>query len=69
MRTSFGLTHPEPELAVIIGRELKHITPEAALAGVFGYSIMNDVTSVGMREEDSFTLRYFKPDCKGGVLC
>jgi 2-keto-4-pentenoate hydratase/2-oxohepta-3-ene-1,7-dioic acid hydratase in catechol pathway len=68
LRTSFGLTHPEPELAVIIGRELKHVTPEAALAGVFGFSIMNDVTSVGMREEDSFTLRYFKPDGNSGAL-
>ncbi len=35
---------------------------------MFGYSIMNDVTSVGMREEDSFTLRYFKPDNLGGVV-
>ncbi len=68
LRPSFGLTHPEPELAVIIGRELKGVTPEAALEGVFGYSIMNDVTSVGMREEDSFTLRYFKPDDSGGVV-
>ena len=68
LRPSFGLTHPEPELAVIIGRELKGVTPEAALVGVFGYSIMNDVTSVGMREEDSFTLRYFKPDGSGGVI-
>ncbi len=68
LRPSFGLTHPEPELAVIIGRELKEVAPEAAMDGVFGYSIMNDVTSVGMREEDSFTLRYFKPDGAGGVV-
>jgi 2-keto-4-pentenoate hydratase/2-oxohepta-3-ene-1,7-dioic acid hydratase in catechol pathway len=68
LRTSFGLTHPEPELAVIIGRELKDVRPENALDGVFGYSIMNDVTSVGMREEDSFTLRYFKPDASTGAV-
>lgn len=69
LRTAFGLTHPEPELAVIIGRELKNVKPENALDGVFGYSIMNDITSVGMREEDSFALRYFKPDSRtGGVI-
>lgn len=69
MRASYGLTHPEPELAVIIGRELKNAKPENALSGVFGYSILNDITSVGMREEDSFTLKYFKPDRHtGGVI-
>lgn len=61
LRKAFGLTHPEPELAVVIGRQMKHVAAADALAGVFGYSILNDITSVGMREEDSFTLRYFKP--------
>jgi 2,4-didehydro-3-deoxy-L-rhamnonate hydrolase len=69
LRKAFGLTHPEPELAVIVGRELKNVRPEDALNGVFGYSILNDITSVGMREEDSFTLRYFRPDpATGGVV-
>jgi 2-keto-4-pentenoate hydratase/2-oxohepta-3-ene-1,7-dioic acid hydratase in catechol pathway len=62
MKTSFGLTHPEPELAVIIGKQITEATPQEALEAVFGYTIMNDVTSVGMRDEDSFTFRYFKPD-------
>ncbi len=66
LRRSFGLTHPEPELAVIIGRRIKDASPDEALAAVFGYTIMNDVTSVGMREEDSFTFRYFRPDPDGG---
>jgi 2-keto-4-pentenoate hydratase/2-oxohepta-3-ene-1,7-dioic acid hydratase in catechol pathway len=35
----------ETELAVIIGREGRHITPGRALDHVFGYSIMNDVTA------------------------
>jgi len=61
LRASFGLTHPEPELGVVIGRTLSDVSPAAAIAGVFGYTIVNDVTSVGMREEDSFSVRYFKP--------
>jgi len=61
LRAAYGLTHPEPELGVIIGTRLSHVTPEQALAGVFGYTIVNDITSVGMREEDSFSVRYFKP--------
>jgi 2-keto-4-pentenoate hydratase/2-oxohepta-3-ene-1,7-dioic acid hydratase in catechol pathway len=61
LRAAYGLTHPEPELGVVIGTRLSNVTPEQALAGVFGYTIVNDITSVGMREEDSFSVRYFKP--------
>jgi len=61
LRAAYGLTHPEPELGVVIGTRLSNVTPQQALAGVFGYTIVNDVTSVGMREEDSFSVRYFKP--------
>jgi 2-keto-4-pentenoate hydratase/2-oxohepta-3-ene-1,7-dioic acid hydratase in catechol pathway len=69
LRASFGLTHPEPELGVVVGHTLKDVTPEAAMHGVFGYTIVNDVTSVGMREEDSFSVRYFKPgDTPGSVV-
>jgi 2-keto-4-pentenoate hydratase/2-oxohepta-3-ene-1,7-dioic acid hydratase in catechol pathway len=46
--------HPEPELAVIIGRETKDVVPEDALDAVYGYSIFNDITSNGMRAEDRF---------------
>ena len=35
----------EVELAVIIGREAKHVSREEALSYVFGYTIMNDVTA------------------------
>jgi 2-keto-4-pentenoate hydratase/2-oxohepta-3-ene-1,7-dioic acid hydratase in catechol pathway len=66
LRRSFGLTHPEPELAVVIGASLKNIAPHHVMDGVFGYTIMNDVTSVGMREEDSFSVRIFRPDPAGG---
>lgn len=57
IRAEYGFTHPEPELAVIVGRTLTDASPEEAMAAVFGYSIMNDVTCTQMREEDSFTLR------------
>lgn len=66
LRRSYGLTHPEPELAVVIGRRLKDADPAEALEAVFGYTIMNDVTSVGMREEDSFSFRYFTENPDGG---
>jgi 2-keto-4-pentenoate hydratase/2-oxohepta-3-ene-1,7-dioic acid hydratase in catechol pathway len=66
LRASFGLTHPEPELGVVIGKKLSDATPAQAMASVFGYTIVNDVTSVGMREEDSFSVRYFKPGPQPG---
>jgi 2-keto-4-pentenoate hydratase/2-oxohepta-3-ene-1,7-dioic acid hydratase in catechol pathway len=62
IKRKFGFTHPEPELAVVIGRTLRDATPDEAIAAVFGYSILNDVTCVGMREEDCFSLRYFRPE-------
>lgn len=68
LRRAYGLTHPEPELGVVIGSILKDVTPAAALAGVFGYTIVNDVTSVGMREEDSFSVRVFKPGATPGTV-
>jgi 2-keto-4-pentenoate hydratase/2-oxohepta-3-ene-1,7-dioic acid hydratase in catechol pathway len=68
MRESYGLTHPEPELAVIIGRTLSNASPDTTMDAVFGYSIMNDITSVGMREQDSFSVRYFKPGPKPGEV-
>lgn len=60
MRPEYGFTHPEPELAVIVGQTLCDASPAEALAGVFGYSIINDVTSTRMREEDSFTVRTYR---------
>jgi 2-keto-4-pentenoate hydratase/2-oxohepta-3-ene-1,7-dioic acid hydratase in catechol pathway len=68
LKEKFGFTHPEPELAVVIGAPLTDAGPEDTLAAVFGYSILNDITCVGMREEDSFALRYFRPDPVTGVL-
>jgi 2-keto-4-pentenoate hydratase/2-oxohepta-3-ene-1,7-dioic acid hydratase in catechol pathway len=68
LRASYGLTHPEPELGVVIGRMLKDASASDTLSAVFGYTIVNDITSVGMREEDSFSVRYFKPGNRPGEV-
>ena len=54
VRTYYGSVHPEPELAVVIGRRMKDVPAADAMRHVFGYSIMNDVTGNGMRAEDRF---------------
>lgn len=56
VKDSFGVTHPEPELAVIIGKLAKNVSEADALDYVFGYSILNDVTSPGLKEKDSLEL-------------
>ncbi len=35
----------EGELAIIVGKELRDVTPEAAQAGFFGYACFNDLTA------------------------
>lgn len=56
VKTTYGITHPEPELAVVIGRGGSAIPESQALSHVFGYSIINDVTSPGLKEKDSIEL-------------
>jgi 2-keto-4-pentenoate hydratase/2-oxohepta-3-ene-1,7-dioic acid hydratase in catechol pathway len=60
-RPEFGRVHPEPELAVIIGRKAKHVSAEDAYEYVFGYTIHNDITSPTMREQDTFHYRAIHP--------
>ena len=54
IRSYYGSVHPEPELAVIIGKEARDVDAVTALDYVFGYSMFNDITGNGMRAEDSF---------------
>jgi 2,4-diketo-3-deoxy-L-fuconate hydrolase len=54
IRPYYGSVHPEPELALVIGRRTRDVEPEDALDAVFGYTIFNDITSNGMRAEDRF---------------
>lgn len=49
IRPYYGNTIPEPELAVVIGRRAKDVSPATALEHVFGYSIIDDITSHGMK--------------------
>lgn len=64
VRASYGRTHPEPELAVIIGVGGKNITVEDAYAHVFGYTVHNDITGATMRGEDTFHYRAIHPNAQ-----
>lgn len=64
VKRSYGVTHPEPELAVVIGRGGSAIPESDALSHVFGYTIINDVTSPGLKERDSIEL--VAPNAGGG---
>jgi 2-keto-4-pentenoate hydratase/2-oxohepta-3-ene-1,7-dioic acid hydratase in catechol pathway len=48
----YGSVHPEPELAVVIGRRCRYVKAADALDAVYGYTIFNDMTGNGMRAED-----------------
>jgi 2-keto-4-pentenoate hydratase/2-oxohepta-3-ene-1,7-dioic acid hydratase in catechol pathway len=60
-RPEYGRVHPEPELAVVIGRRAKDISAKDAYHYVFGYTIHNDITSPAMREQDTFHYRAIHP--------
>jgi 2-keto-4-pentenoate hydratase/2-oxohepta-3-ene-1,7-dioic acid hydratase in catechol pathway len=57
VKTSYGLTHLEAELAAIIGKRCKDVAVDDALDCVFGYTIINDVTSPGLKDADSIHLQ------------
>ena len=44
--------HHEAELAVVIGKITKNVTPERALEHVFGYTVANDVTARDVQRTD-----------------
>jgi 2,4-diketo-3-deoxy-L-fuconate hydrolase len=54
IRTYYGSVHPEPELAIVIGKATRDVDAADALGQVYGYSIFNDITGNGMRAEDMF---------------
>lgn len=47
----------ECELGVVIGRRLSHVGRKDALEGVFGYTVVNDVTMRDLQREDRQWLR------------
>jgi 2-keto-4-pentenoate hydratase/2-oxohepta-3-ene-1,7-dioic acid hydratase in catechol pathway len=60
-KPNYGRVHPEPELAVVIGKTAKNIAESDAYEYVFGYTIHNDITSPTMRAEDTFHYRAIHP--------
>jgi 2-keto-4-pentenoate hydratase/2-oxohepta-3-ene-1,7-dioic acid hydratase in catechol pathway len=54
VRKYYGSVHPEPELALVIGRTARDVAARDALDAVFGYTIFDDITGNGMRAEDRF---------------
>jgi len=42
----------EGELAVVIGQKARHLTPEEAVAAIWGYTIANDVTARDLQKRD-----------------
>jgi 2-keto-4-pentenoate hydratase/2-oxohepta-3-ene-1,7-dioic acid hydratase in catechol pathway len=61
IRADYGRVHPEPELAVVIGKRAKDVAAADAYAHVFGYTIHNDITAPTMRGEDTFHYRAIHP--------
>lgn len=53
IKDDYGFTFPELELGVVIGRRCKDVAQEAALSYVAGYTIVDDVTSQGLKSGDS----------------
>ncbi|WP_424532033.1 fumarylacetoacetate hydrolase family protein [Sphaerisporangium viridialbum] len=53
IRPAFGLVHPEPELAVVIGRQGTRIDVAGALDHVFGYTLIDDVSAPALRAGDT----------------
>lgn len=54
IRPYYGSVHPEPELAVVIGRKTRDIAAQDAMSCLFGFTIFNDLTGNGMRADDLF---------------
>jgi len=61
LRKIYGRVHPEPELALVIGAPGRDISAASVYAHVFGYTILNDLTSPTMREDDTFHYRAIHP--------
>ncbi|MBU1218418.1 fumarylacetoacetate hydrolase family protein [Myxococcota bacterium] len=49
--------HYEGELAVVIGKKLKNVDPKQAMEGIFGYTIMNDVTARDIQRNEKLYTR------------
>jgi 2-keto-4-pentenoate hydratase/2-oxohepta-3-ene-1,7-dioic acid hydratase in catechol pathway len=61
LRPDYGRVHPEPELAAVIGRKGRNIPAADAYDHIYGYTIMNDLTSPTMRADDTLHYRAIHP--------
>jgi 2-keto-4-pentenoate hydratase/2-oxohepta-3-ene-1,7-dioic acid hydratase in catechol pathway len=61
LHRDYGRVHPEPELAVVISRVGRDIKAASSMDYVFGYTIMNDLTSPTLRADDTFHYRAIHP--------
>lgn len=52
----YGFTFPELELGVVIGKRAKRVPIDQALDYVFGYTIVDDITSQGLKRGDSIAI-------------
>ena len=50
IRTYYGSVHPEPELAVVIGKAARDVDAANTAEHIFGYTIFDDFTGNGMRD-------------------
>lgn len=48
-----GKTVYEGELGIVIGRTLTNVSDEEAAAGIFGYTVVNDITAADILNRDS----------------
>jgi 2-keto-4-pentenoate hydratase/2-oxohepta-3-ene-1,7-dioic acid hydratase in catechol pathway len=65
VKAHYGRVHPEPEMAVVIGKTAKEIKAADAYDYVFGYTVHNDITAPNMRGEDTFHYRAIHPKKDG----
>lgn len=54
MRSYYGSMHPEPELALVIGKTTRDVNAVDAHDYIYGYAIFNDITGNDMRAADLF---------------
>ncbi|MGW8192661.1 MAG: fumarylacetoacetate hydrolase family protein [Desulforhopalus sp.] len=57
MRSYYGSMHPEPELALVIGKTTRDVDAVDAHDFIYGYAIFNDITGNEMRAADLFHYR------------
>lgn len=63
-----GNTIPEAELAVVIGKKMQRVDASDVYDHVYGYSVMNEVTSPQIRQDDLLISRISGTDPKSGKL-